>query len=384
MKFSSFTRFLNKKHASVAVSVCALAAVAGCGSADGASADSSNDTGVTSTGPTQKAASDSNSKMKATTFDGAVPFRGINLSGAEWGEAIPGQEGTDYQFPTTDEVDYFLSKGMNTFRISFLWERLQPTANGEFDSAYFNKLDALVTYATSKGAHVILNPHNYARYYEQTVGSDQVPNSVFANLWQRLATHYAGNENVMFNLVNEPHDLPTLQWVGAANAAISAIRNAGATNTIIVPGNNWTGAHSWYDDTGGVSNAVAMLQINDPMNNSLFEVHQYLDDNSAGSASSPCVSTTIGSERLAQWIDWLRQNGKKGFVGEFAGRNDATCNAAVKDMVETMMTDSDVIQGWLWWAAGPGWGDYGFSLEPQNNQDRPQMAWLTPYLKSDS
>lgn len=310
---------------------------------------------------------------------GNVPYRGINLAGAEFGSAIPGREGSDYNFPTPAMVDYYMGKGMNTFRIGFKWERLQPTANGDFAATYFGKLDALVKYATSKGAHVILNPHNFARYYGNLVGSSQVPNGVFADLWKRLGAQYAANPNVLFNLVNEPHDMPTRQWVDAANAAIAAIRGAGAKNVVIAPGNNWTGAHSWFSTSGGASNADAMLDLVDPIDNTLIEVHQYLDANSGGGAGA-CVSTTIGSERLTQWVGWLREHGKKGFVGEFAGRNDATCRAAIDDMLSYMHENGDVVTGWLWWAGGPGWGDYVFTLEPKNGQDRPQMAWLAPFI----
>ncbi len=310
-----------------------------------------------------------------------LPWRGVNLAGGEFGNVLPGTEGRDYKWPTASEVDYYLGKGMNTFRIGFKWERLQPKAGGELESAYLAKLDAIVTYATSKGAAVILNPHNFARYYGNPVGSTQVPSSVFADLWRRLALRYASNGHVMFNLVNEPNNMPTEQWVNAANAAIAAIRAAGASNLIHVPGNGWTGAHSWADDYYGTPNAKAMLDIVDPGNNLVFEVHQYLDPNSGG-ASDQCVSTTIGSERLAPFLAWLRANGKKGFVGEFAGGNNATCNAAVEDMLTAMMSASDVLVGWQWWAAGPAWNNnYPFSLDPkEDGKDRPQMSLLVPHL----
>lgn len=309
-----------------------------------------------------------------------VPYRGINLAGGEFGTAIPGKFGTDYTFPTSAEVDYYMSKGMNTFRVGFRWERLQAAAYGELDATYFGRIDAVVAYATSKGAHVVLNPHNFARYYGSTVGSSQVPNAVFADFWKRLSSKYASNSRVMFNLVNEPHDMPTEQWVGAANAAIAAIRGAGANNVIIVPGNAWTGAHSWYSTGYGTSNAVAMLNIKDSANNVLFEAHQYMDSDSSG-GSDQCMSTTIGSERLAPFVKWLRDNHKRGFVGEFAGGRNQTCYAAAKDMVGYMMAQSDVLDGWLWWAGGPWWGDYVFTLEPTGGQDRPQMGILLPFLQ---
>jgi endoglucanase len=309
-----------------------------------------------------------------------MPYRGINLAGGEFGSAIPGNDGSDYRFPTEAEVDYYMSKGMTTFRIGFKWERLQAAANGEFDAAYDAKLGAIVTYATSKGAHVILNPHNFARYYGNTVGSSQVPNAVFADFWRRLSTEWASNPKVMFNLVNEPNTMPTEQWVGAANAAIAAIRAAGATNVIVVPGNAWTGAHSWYSNSYGTPNAVALLDVVDPADNVIFEAHQYLDPDSGGGGGN-CVSTTVGSERLAGFIKWLRDNHKKGMIGEFAGGSNPTCNAAVTDMLTTIHGASDVLQGWLWWAGGPGWGNYVFTLEPNGGKDQPQMSLLEPFLK---
>ena len=112
-----------------------------------------------------------------------LPYRGVNLAGAEFGTAIPGKENGEYKWPTRAEVDYFVGKGMNTFRIGFKWERMQPAANGELDATYASRLDSIVAYATGKNATVILNPHNFARYYDVPVGTASVPASVFADFW---------------------------------------------------------------------------------------------------------------------------------------------------------------------------------------------------------
>ncbi len=329
--------------------------------------------------PTSTSTSPSNPPPLVVTAT-PVPYRGVNLSGAEFGAALPGRESYDYAWPTMSEVDYYLSKGMNTFRVSFMWERVQPTAKGELAAAYTAKLDAIVAYATSKHAAVLLNPQNFARYYGVTVGSPQVPSAVFADFWRRLALRYQSNPRVMFGLVNEPHDIATEQWVDAANAAIAAIRATGAKNTVLVPGNAWTGAHSWSESWYGTSNAVAMLKVVDPGNNMLFEAHQYLDATSGGQNGS-CMSTTIGRERLAPFIGWLRANGRKGFLGELAGGNNPTCNAAITDMLVAIDEASDVLQGWLWWGGGPWWPtSYPFALDPKTGADAPQMSLLTPHL----
>jgi hypothetical protein len=52
----------------------------------------------------------------------------------------------------------------------------------------------------------------------------------------------------MFELVNEPHDLDVTLWAGTVQAAIDAIRGAGATSqTILIPGTEWTHLDAWSD-----------------------------------------------------------------------------------------------------------------------------------------
>src|SRR4029079_6681907 len=92
------------------------------------------------------------------------------------------------------------------------------------------------------------------------------------------------------------------------------------------------------------------------------------------------VSATIGSTRLAPFVKWLRDNGKRGFLGEFAGGNNATCNAAITDMLTYVMAQSDVLVGWAWWGGGPAWGNYVFGLDPTGTTDRPQIGLLPPFL----
>jgi endoglucanase len=49
-------------------------------------------------------------------------------------------------------------------------------------------------------------------------------------------------------------------------------------------------------------------------------------------------------------------------------------------MLTYVEANSDVWSGWTWWAAGPWWGSYMYSIEPNGGTDQPQMATLAPYL----
>jgi endoglucanase len=306
-------------------------------------------------------------------------YAGVNLAGAEFGQGkYPGVYAKDYIYPTHQEVDYFFGKGLKLFRLPFAWERLQRQLKTPLDASELAHLDDFVQYATGKGAHVILDPHNYARYSGQVIGG-VVEAAALADLWTRLAQRYNSNARVIYGLMNEPHDMPTETWRDSAQAAVQAIRSTGSTNLILVPGNAWSGAFNWTATYYGTPNSVAMLKLADPGGNFAFEVHQYLDGDSSGTSES-CVGASIGSSRLAAFTQWARQQGKKALLAEFAGGRNATCYAALEDMLAYIDANRDVWIGWAWWAAGPWWGNYFFTLEPSGGQDQPQLAILLKHL----
>jgi endoglucanase len=330
-----------------------------------------------------------------------IKYAGVNLSCAEFGQNnLPGTYNVHYTYPTQAEVDYFRREGMNIIRLPFRWERLQQATNAALNSTELNRLHTFVSATTAKGVYVILEPHNFARYYpdpanfqsstQGLIGS-YYDNSVFADFWSRVANIYKTNDHVIFNLMNEPNTMPTEQWVSAANAAIAAIRATGSTNLIQVPGNQWTGAHAWTANYYGTPNSVAMLNIVDPADNYAFEVHQYLDSDSSGTTTN-IVNADIGVTRLSAFTDWLRANHKRGFLGEFAVATNTIGSGATQigdealtNMLSHIQTNADVWLGWTWWAAGPWWGPYMFTLEPPNvgsasPADRQPMAVLRSFI----
>ena len=346
--------------------------------------------------------------LGASLLYAQIKYKGVNLAGAEFGVSngnlnLPGTYGTDYTYPTPAEVDYYTGEGMNTFRLPFRWERLQNSQFSAFDIAELGYMDAFVNYATTEGAYVILDPHNYQRYYPASnnyqsseqglIGSD-VSDEAFANFWNQLAEHYKGNSKVIFGLMNEPNTMPTEQLVDSSNIAIQAIRSTGATNLVLVSGNHWTGAWSWDATWYGGANSKYMLNIVDPFANFAFEVHQYMDDDcSGGSSGITNNDPMIGVKRLTNFTNWLKQNNLKGFLGEFAVANsrigdgeDDVGDEVIDNMLDYMEENSDVWIGWTWWAGGPWWGEYLFTLEPTNlgqpdqGPDRPAMGVLQAFL----
>ncbi|KAF9003957.1 endoglucanase [Cyathus striatus] len=321
----------------------------------------------TSTAPSSTACSGGN-KFK---------FFGVNESGAEFGNTkIPGVLGTDYTWPSPSSIDYFVSQGFNTFRVPFQQERMSPPSvglTGAFDQTYLNGLKTIVNYITNKGAYAVIEPHNFMRYNGAVITST----SNFQTWWKNLANEFKSNSHVIFDIMNEPHDIDASVVFNLNQAAVNGIRSSGATSQLIlVEGTSWTGAWTWT--SSGNSNVFGAIK--DPNNNVAIEMHQYLD--SDGSGTSPtCVSSTIGSERLAAATAWLKQNNLKGFLGEIGAGSNSQCIDAVKGAFCSMQ-QSGVWLGALWWAAGPWWGDYYQSIEPPNgaaiSQILPQA--LKPFL----
>jgi len=128
-----------------------------------------------------------------------------------------------------------------------------------------------------------------------------------------------------------------------------------------------------------------MITIKDPINNFVFEVHQYLDIDSSGTHDN-CINTTIGSDRLKYFTSWARENGKRGFLGEFGGGKNEICGEALNDMLGYMDNNSDVWAGWTYWSGGPWWGDWYFSnLTPNSTGiDRPQMPYIEPHIATST
>ena len=300
-----------------------------------------------------------------------VQLLGVNLSGAESGNPVTGVMNYNYVYPTTSEIDYFASLGLNTIRIPVTWQRLQPMQDGPLDTTQMTQLANLVAYAATKGITVDIDLHNYGAGYGADVGTAQTPNSSFANFWSQMAEYFKGSPNVMFGLMNEPHSQSTASWAVSAQDAVNAIRATGATQEILVSGSDWDTASSWVSS----GNAATVGQITDPLNNVVFEVHQYFDPGSTGT-STAVVSPNIGPARLASITQWAEANGKKLFLGEFGGGSDPASLTAIGNTVNYLNANANVWQGATYWAGGPWMGNYMFSADPQNGVEAPQTAVL--------
>lgn len=263
----------------------------------------------------------------ACSASATIYYAGVAESGGEFGvwsatatpgTGLPGTFGVDYKFIDEAGVDVHVDQNhLNLFRIAFLLERMAPVATGlgkTFNETHFDYFKEAVDYVTvTKGAYAILDPHNYMRYNDPSsqpysgsvIGNASDPTAAttaqFGEFWGELAGRFADNDKVIFGLMNEPHDMATELVLRNNQAAIDAIRAAGAGNLIIMPGNSWTGGHAWTE--GSDPSSALMHQFTDPLNNTAIDIHEYLDVDYSGSHSE-CVSAP--ATNLAALTSWLK------------------------------------------------------------------------------
>jgi endoglucanase len=309
----------------------------------------------------------------------AQTLKGVNFaSPAFYPSHLPGVYGQDFVYPSAEEIEYFIDKGMNVFRISILWERLQPTLNGPLDPGELKRLSGFIKDVEERGGFTIIDIHNYGGYRRVTVGQSPVTDAAFADLWTRLALRFGQDDHVIFGLMNEPQVPRASLWQQALQKAIDGIRGTGARNRIFVSGIAWDGAEHFVEISG-----KSLSALTDPQHRLIFEVHAYFDADASGT-SDTCVSPREAVARITAFTQWLRAGNRRGFLGEFGVSSRPECLMVLKNVASYLQENADVWLGWTYWAAGPWWGNYMFTIEPKAGTDRPQMLVLESFLHSSS
>jgi endoglucanase len=325
-----------------------------------------------------------------SAYPTGVGFRGLNRAGAEYGDDWDGWNGqTFYTFPTEAELDAeltaYAAKGFNTIRLPISWERLQHSLNGPLDTVYANRVLAFASQANTAGWLVIVDLHNYNRYatgafdgdvqvdtYEQLVFGDGLDASHLSDVWTRIATMFLGNPDVVFNIMNEPHDfkVESDNWFADIQTVMDAIRATGADQLILVPNSRGSDVDHWdtYAPNGGSLDSAAALAIADFADNFAFDMHAYQD--------LPESSTSY-VELVTPVTEWARLNGKRLFLSELGVVNEAPKGElALGNLLEYLNDNSDIWIGWTTWNLPP----YNISQDGDYTADGPEMVWYTPHL----
>lgn len=136
-----------------------------------------------------------------------------------------------------------------------------------------------------------------------------------ACFWQ-----YKNESRVIFGVMNEPHDIPDLAlWAGTVQAAVTAIRTAGATQQmILLPGTDFTGAQTFVSN-GSAGNLSRVHNLDGSNTSLIFDVHKYLDSDGSGTHLE-CVSDHV-QDTFTPLARFLIANGRKAILSETGGGN---------------------------------------------------------------
>ena len=257
--------------------------------------------------------------------------------------------------------------GLNIFRLPVSWQYLtNAVLGGTLNAANLAEYDTLVQACLATGAMCIIDIHNYARWNGGIVGQGGPTNAQFASLWGQIATKYKSTSNVAFGIMNEPHDIPNITtWAASVQAAVTAIRQAGATSQLcLLPGNNYTAASQFVSNGSGAA-LQAVVNLDGSTTNLIFDVHQYLDSDNSGT-NSACVTNNIDSA-FSPLATWLRGIKRQAILTETGGGNTASCATYLCQEIAYLNTNSDVYLGYVGWAAGNFATSYVLSETPTNS-----------------
>jgi len=311
------------------------------------------------------------------------PF-GLNLAGGEFGKA-GGIYGKNYIYPTTESLDHVKANGFKLIRMPFLWERIQPVLGGKLDTLEVERIRKVINDARDRDLLVILDMHNYCRRTingeSKLINTSEISLENIADVWLNIAKEFKNEKNIWgYGLMNEPHDMGSKDdWFNIAQGVISKIRSVDFKTTIIVGGDRWSSADKWVECSNNLKDLV------DPSNNIIFEAHAYFDENGSGkykrTYDEEKATPMTGVERVAPFVEWLKKNNLKGFIGEYGVPDDDPRWLITLDNFLNYLKKNNL--NGTYWAAGSKWGTYRLSVESRNGIERPQMKILSKYLFSD-
>jgi endoglucanase len=305
-----------------------------------------------------------------------IDLVGINMSGANFAPHItPGKVGTNYFYPEKKYFKYYADKNIRLIRFPFIWERLQHDLYKGVNFDQIRLLRRTLDFAAEHDQKIILDMHNYGRYKGKLIGSPEVPYEAYASVWRKLAEEFKDHPALLgYDIMNEPHSTKGL-WPAAAQAAVDAIRQVDMKTLIFVEGDRWASTFHWR-----MVNEDFLIE--DPAEKIIYEGHLYLDKDFSGRyANDETVDPMLGVERARPFVEWLKENNLKGFLGEYG----------VPGHSESMLVAMDNLLGYLnencmpsaYWAGGPGWGEYVLAVEPIDGKDRPQMEVLQKNISNN-
>jgi endoglucanase len=240
----------------------------------------------------------------------AVVLRGVNYSGSEYAC----QSGTFYsnQPLTQATINAILSWHANVLRLPLnedCWLGINGVPAATSGVNYQNAMGGFAQLAINSGLIVEVDLH-WGSGTSKLPKSDDYPamDVTYAPLfWQSVANYFKGNPSVIFNLINEPHNLTwscflsggctvsaknTGSWtVVGTQSVVNTVRATGATNPIIIAGLDWS------DDLTSWLQYVPV----DPLQKIIAGFHTYAPPLDVFCTTASCWDSVLGGIQNASY-----------------------------------------------------------------------------------
>jgi len=208
---------------------------------------------------------------KIVTLSGNCPifFKGVNIPSMEWMNAPDGPVGSLNGVLTSTQF-MVANWGANIVRVPLNQDRWLGTACGVTAATYQGYVDAIVNWCNSNNVYVMLDLHWSDTGVAGggsvcTSGQHDMPDNNSSVFWTSVATRYANNPAVLFDLYNEPKGITswpswrnggTAQTDGSYNSPgmqglLTTVRATGANNVVVAGGLDWA-----FNLTGVPANAL--------------------------------------------------------------------------------------------------------------------------------
>ncbi|KAH9989301.1 glycoside hydrolase family 5 protein [Xylariaceae sp. FL0662B] len=309
--------------------------------------------------------------LASTVVLAKVQYLGVALAGGDFGCGIDGSCPTSLvQLPLDNgvaQMQHFVqADGINMIRLPISWQFLvNNQLGGDIDEFSLAEYDQLMQACLATGAHCIIDIHNFARWNGGIIGQGGPTDDQFVSLWSQLATKYAGDERVVFELMNEPHDLDISTWAQTCQKAVTAIRQGGAAaQMILLPGTNFDSAAALVES----GSAAALLDIANPdgsTDNLILDIHKYLDEDNSGTHAE-CITDNV--DAFTSVAKFLRDRNRKGLISETGASSDGSCFTAFCAQNTFINENPDVFVGLVAWAAGSFDTSYILALTPSEQK----------------
>jgi len=186
--------------------------------------------------------------------DCLIRLKGVNVASLEWRDTGEGPPGGGV-YPITVTVNESLTNwGANIVRLPLsqdFWFGYTNSKDGSVSQAtYRNIVDSIVNMCSAANAYVLLDLHwSGTGSWGTATNIWGMPDNNAVTFWTDVATRYANNPAVLFDLYNEPHGTSWNVWrdggtFGSFNtpgmqALLDAVRATGALNVVVAGGLDW-------------------------------------------------------------------------------------------------------------------------------------------------